>query len=198
MVDETSDRYRKKLEEIKRVANQSADMHSAESDRHQRWSQGLSSGVLLSSAFLLSLSFVSEDFIQRTIGLNPDWYKWVVGLLAFVTFSLTLVSLAWRPSAKAASHGEAVSHYVRAKHDVDLALRVDSPVTRDAVDQIVDRYLSDGDITRIPDRRFNKLKRRHLTKKAVSTALSENPHRAIWRIRRTLEKSSRQHPIDRN
>jgi len=182
--------YEQKLKNIKRIANQNADIHSCEADRLARWNGWLTAGALLFSAFLLLFSLVSEDFIQRTIGLTPDAYKWVFALLAFLTFGATLLQMALQPGAAAVLHRRAVSHYARAKHQIDLSLRATESLTKEAIEVLLERYLDDTDLPKIPEHRFNKLKRKHLIKIAVRTSLSRNPHRPIRSIKRELARSS--------
>jgi hypothetical protein len=184
---------RKSLRDLKRVANQNADMHSWEHDRYNRWSQLLISGGLVFSAFLLVLSLSSTDFIHRTLGISPDLYTWLLALLAFLSFSVTLIVLAWQPAAKAGSHKRSISHYVRVKHRIDQMIDQKEPPTNDEVQSLWNDYLDDDDLPKISNRRFNSLKRRHLIKVAVSRELSANPHRSIRAIRRSLSQKESEH-----
>lgn len=184
-------KLREKLENTKRVANQNTDMHSTETDRYESWSLYLNSFVLLFSAFLLSLSLASEDFIQRTIYLTSDMYKWALAVLATFNFSITLILLAWRPDFKAAQHKEALAHFSRSQHRIDIALSDSELLKKEEVEAIINEYMDTDHLPKISDKRFNKLKQRHLVKVAVSKELSKNPHRCICAIKRYLKKNGK-------
>lgn len=184
--NESKERYQKKLKELKRVANQNANMHSWESDRYNLWDKILVCLGLIFSAFLLTMTFASEDFVNRTIGLTPDYYKLCMAILATFTFSTTLVLLAWQPASKSASHKEAISRYSRSRHKIDLLLDEERPICKADVENVVDEYLNTDDLPKIKNSRFNKLKQKHLIKIAISKEISKNPHRTIKQIENSL------------
>jgi len=182
-------KFREKLDNTKRVANQNADMHSAEADRYESFSLFLNCFVLVFSAFLLSLSLASEDFIARTIYLTPDLYKWALAILAFLNFSITLILLTWRPASKAAQHREALAHFARLRHRIDIILSDGEHIKKEDVEAIINEYMNTDHLPKISDNRFNKLKQRHLVKIDISKEISKNPHRCICEIRRSLKKN---------
>lgn len=184
----TDVKFREKLENTKRVANQSADMHSAETDRYEFWSLFLNCFVLLFSAFLLSLSLASEEFVARTIYIDSDLYKWILAILAFLNFSITLILLAWRPDQRAAQHRQALSHFSRIRHRIDVVLSDGEPVKKGLLEAILNDYMDTDHLPKISNSRFNKLKQRHLVKVDISKEISKNPHRCIYGIRRHLKK----------
>lgn len=187
-IEKTDNKFREKLENTKRVANQNADMHSAETDRYEFYSLFLNCFVLVFSAFLLSLSLASEEFIERTIFLTPDLYKWVLAILAFLNFSITLILLAWRPDSKAAQHKAALAHFARSRHRIDIALSDNEHLKKEEVETIINEYMDTEHLPKISDKRFNKLKQRHLVKVNISKEISRNPHRSICEIRKHLKK----------
>jgi len=190
-IGNTNVKFREKLENTKRVANQNADMHSAETDRYEFWSLILNCFVLVFSAFLLSLSLASEDFIDRTVHICPDLYKWVLGILAFLNFSITLILLAWRPDQKAAQHRQALSHFARIRHRIDIVLSDGEQIKKEAMEAIINDYMNTDYLPKISDSRFNKLKQKHLVKVDISKEISKNPHRCIYEIRKHLKKLAR-------
>ena len=183
-----SDPHRKQLKEFRRLANQMASMHSMESDRYSNYAQWLSVGGLVFSAFLLALAMICELFVQRTIGISPDAFKWIMGLLAFLNFSIILILLAWRPFNHAAAHREAVERYTRIKREIDNILENQSDISIETTNNLKDAYLDTSDQPKIKDSRFNKLKQAHLIKVEVSRALSVNPHKTIRNIKKELAK----------
>jgi hypothetical protein len=177
-----------RLRRVLRLANQQASMHGGLSDYYGRWSAAITFCSLLLAVILLALVFAS-DFVQRTTPISADAFQWATGIAAIVNFLFTLWALAWRPASKAAGHRQGVVHYTKAKYEVGRRLDSDEAITAEAVRQIEERYLDTRDLPNIPDRRFLKLKRRHLEKVAVSKELDKNPHESIFSIRRRLRRS---------
>ncbi len=83
------------LKTMNRRANQMATMHSKLRDDYAWWNSATNFFLLIFSACLLSLAFISDDFLQRTIGMSPDTFKWVNGITATANFSVSLIHLAW-------------------------------------------------------------------------------------------------------
>jgi hypothetical protein len=105
------------LKSISRRANQMATMHSRLRDHYDWWNLIINICLLIFSACLLAIAFISDDFLQRTIGISPDTFKWINGIAATANFSMSLVLLAWQPAEKAAAHAQAVNHYAKRRHE---------------------------------------------------------------------------------
>lgn len=191
MTDSTTD-FNKRLRDMKRLSNQMAAMHSMESEWYARWDIGLDMGALVSSVFMLTLALASEDFVQRTTGIAPDSYKWIMAFWAALAFCLTLARLAWKPGLASALHTEAVHRYTKAKHEIATVVDSNVPVTMVDLKRIQELYLNSTDFPTIRNKRFCRLKQAHLTKVECSKALDRNPHESIGLIRKRLAKEARQ------
>ena len=187
MADASVDPLVGRLRRVLRLANQQASMHGWLSDYYGRWNATIIFCSLLLAVILLALMFAS-DFVQRTTPISADAFQWATGIAAIVNFLFTLWALAWRPASKAAGHRQAVGHYTKAKYEVGRRLDSDEAITVEAVRQIEEHYLDTRDLPNIADRRFLKLKRRHLEKVAVSKELDNNPNESIRSIKRRLRR----------
>lgn len=187
---------RKQLKDMERLTNQMATMHSGLHNHYTWWNSALNILLLVISACLLSLAFISEEFVQRTIEISPDVFKWINGIAAIANFSFGLVLLVWQPSQKAAAHSQAVAHYTKAKYEIkrlkskevwlteeELQLTEEElQLAEEKLQRIEAQYLEDRDLPRIPEDKFLPLKRWHLIKVDLSKQLDKNPFEPLWLI----------------
>ncbi|HXC63100.1 MAG TPA: hypothetical protein VNZ67_02020 [bacterium] len=171
------------LHALRQKADQQVTSHSYLRDHYLGWGQRLNLYTLFFSAVLLVFTLASDEFIQRTVGLGPDGYKWAIGTAAFFTFCISLIELAWNPSQKAKAHDQAVAHYLRMNYEIRHLLTTEGKVSREKVRWIQEEYLDANDLPRIPEARSLWLKQRHLLKLAVGRALERNPHQSLWWLR---------------
>jgi len=186
------DAYNKRLHEIKSLrdkANQLASMHSWLSDRYRKWHTVLSTLLLLVSTLLLGFTFISEEFVYRTIHLNADSQKWIIGLTSTLNFAGVLLISQLDYQAKSASHREAVRFYFSIVNKIRSWLDSGQEITLKMAEEIRDEYSRTQSLPKIPDDKFFQLKQWHLQKIAISQELDKTPFKAIKDIRRTLSKS---------
>jgi hypothetical protein len=167
------------LQAMRQKADLQVSSHSYLRDHYMGWGQRLNIYTLFFSALILFFTMASEDFIQRTLGLSPDLFKWALGGAAFGTFCLSLIDLAWDPASKSKAHDQAVGHYLRMNYEIRNLLSIGS-VTREKVRWLQEEYLDAADLPRIPEDQSLSLKRHHLKKLAMAKALEQNPHQALW------------------
>lgn len=178
---------RSQLEKLKRKADQQATAHSWLRDRYQFLNAAFSTLSLVAGVFLLAIVMASPELVERTLGIPPDWYQWLTALLAAGSFSIVVVQLAWRPDSKAVLHDQAVRHYVKVAYMASRLLQSGDAIADERVVRVVDAYLDDRDLPRIPERRFLQLKQWHLRKVRMSKELDKNPHESRRIMRRRLE-----------
>ena len=171
------------LQALNLKADQQVSSHSYLRDHYLGWGQRLNLYTLLFSAILLFFTLASEDFIQRTLGMGPDGYKWAMGTAAFFTFCLSLIDLAWNPTSKAKAHDQAVAHYLRMNYEVRNLLSSGSRVTSEKIHWIQEEFLDVADMPRIPESQSLRFKQRHLLKLAMVRLLELNPHQPLWWMR---------------
>jgi len=106
------------LDALRLKADLQVSSHSYLRDYYLGWGQRLNLYTLLCSAILLLFTLTSTDFVERTLGLSADGYKWAIATAAFFTFCLSLIDLAWNPSSKSKAHDQAVGHYLRMNYEV--------------------------------------------------------------------------------
>lgn len=186
MPESTSSPVQGELQAMREKADQQVTAHSYLRDHYLGWGQRLDIYTLLVSALLLFFTLASEEFIQRTLGLPADGFKWAEGSAAFVTFCLSLVNLAWNPANKSKSHDQAVAHYLRMNYEIRNLLSGGTQVNREKVRWLQEEYLDAADLPRIPEAESLRFKQRHLLKLAVARALERNPHQPLWWLRLRL------------
>lgn len=170
---------------MRQKADLQVSSHSYLRDHYQAWGQRLNIYILLCSALLLFFTLASEDFIQRTLGMPADAFKWSEGGVAFLTFCLSLIDLTWNPGTKSKAHDQAVAHYLRMDYAV-RALLSGGQVNRDKVRNIQEEFLDAADLPRIPEVQAIPLKQRYFLKLALAKELEKDPHQPLWWLRTKL------------
>ncbi|MBD2121018.1 hypothetical protein [Trichocoleus sp. FACHB-262] len=171
------------LKAMNRRANQMATMHSKLRDDYAWWNSATNFFLLIFSACLLSIAFISDDFLQRTIGMSPDTFKWVNGITATANFSVSLILLAWQPAEKAAAHAQAVNHYAKIRYKIKRLEAKANQLTEDDINSLEESYFDTRDLPGISERQFLPLKQWHLLKVALSKELDVNPYAPLWFLR---------------
>jgi hypothetical protein len=185
MPEQNSIVLKTELQAMRQKADLQVSSHSYLRDLYLGWGQRLNIYTLFFSALILFFTMASEDFMQRTLGLSPDLFKWALGGAAFGTFCLSLVDLAWDPSSKSKAHDQAVAHYLRMNYEIRNLLSIGN-VSREKVRWLQEEYLDAADLPRIPYDKSLNLKRHYLRKLALAKALEGNPHQALWWLRLKL------------
>lgn len=183
------------LKTMSRRANQMATMHSRLRDHYAWWNSATNIFLLVFSACLLSIAFISDDFLQRTIGISPDTFKWINGITATANFSVSLVLLAWQPAEKAAAHTQAMNHYAKMRYEIKRLETKSNQLTEDDITALEEAYFNTRDLPGISEQQFLPLKQWHLLKVALSKELDVNPYPPLWVLRlKMCLRSSRKPP----
>src|SRR5438552_9053533 len=129
MTQEQEGTTRSQLENLKRKADQQATAHAWLRDRYRLLNSILSTTSLMAGVFLLAIVMASPDFVNRTVGIPPDWYQWFLALLAARSFSIVIVQIAWRFDAKATLHDQAVRHYTKVGYSASSVIRASDTIS---------------------------------------------------------------------
>jgi hypothetical protein len=177
-MSDDAEQIRSELRDLRLNADQKVSSHSFLRDYYHGWGQRLNIYVLLGTAALLCFTLVSDDFVERTIGMPADSLKWAEGGVAFLAFCLSLIDLTWNPAIKAKAHDQAVTHYLRMNYEI-RNLRGSDLLTRDKVRWLEEEFLDVTELPRIPEDQSLELKQRYLKRMAISEALERNPHQSM-------------------
>lgn len=177
------------LRDLKSKADLLASVHSKLTDNYNRAQVWISSVLLMISTLLVGMTFISESFVQSTTGLDPDAWKWIIGITSMFNFAGILLLSQWRFQDKAASHREAVRFYFRIVNRIRALLDSDEIISREQVEEIRTEYGRTNTLPKIPDASFLQLKQWHLQKIAVSRELDKKPFESIASIRKRLGKN---------
>lgn len=186
-----SEQRRKELKNLKDKADLLASIHSRLSDEYSRAHTWLSSILLAISTLLVGLTFISEDFVYKSIGMSPDVLKWVIGLTSILNFLGILLLAEWRFQDKAASYREAVRFYFGIVNRIRKILDSGEKITEQTMEEIRMEYGRTSSLPKIPDSRFLKLKQWHLQKVAISRELSSHPFASTSELRRKFQNEAK-------
>lgn len=178
------------LRSLERRANMQASAHSMLRDAYAAWNTALSVISLSCSSLLLAASMASVAQLGRVLHVASFVVPVVMGISSSAVFSLTLWLVVWRPAQYAAEHGLALHHYTKMRHACREALR-EERYDHDYVRALEQRYLDTEHLPTIPDRKFLKLKRRHLQKVALSHEIDRDPWASIASLRRRVVRRER-------
>lgn len=179
----------KELKALRDKANLLASMHSRMSDIYRSWHTVISSLILTFSTFLVGLAFISEEFVEKSIGLSPFALKWIVGITSILTFLGVLLLTEWGFQGKAVEHREAVRFYFRIANKIREWLDNAVEITPKMLEDIRAEYSQTQSIPKIPDTRFLELKQWHLRKVAMSKEMEKSPFLSIRDISKRIQKS---------
>lgn len=181
----------KELKSLRDKANLLASMHSRMSDIYLFWHKVISSLILTFTTFLIGLTFISDEFVEQSIGLHPFVLKWIVGITSILTFLGVLLLTEWGFQGKAVEHREAVRFYFRIVNKIRKWLDNAVEITPEMVEEIRADYSQTQSIPKIPDSRFLKLKQWHLRKLAISREMEKNPFLSIKEVSTHAQKSQK-------
>jgi len=175
--------YRDEIKRMRRIADMLCTAHSVEHERFHRRALILDAVTMLVSLYLVSMVFVDPVLNNK---LTPrDWSPVIwTGVLAVVTFGLSVVQLIVNWKGRADAHGRSLGIYSEAKSNCIEVLNGTTAVSREEFNRVRARYDMAGDVgIRIPDRRFLKLKQKHLVKVEISKLLDERPALSFFKVR---------------
>jgi hypothetical protein len=185
-LDGSEELRKENVKSLKRKANMQASIHATLADRYALRYVLLRYGTLLFSSLLLALTFVSEDFVTRTLPLSVDGFRWLRAGVSVLNFYAGLVLLYSKPAEKEAQHRKAVNHYSQTVYDLRSLEERGELSDESALQEIRTRYLDVSGLPHISERLFLRMKRRHYVKVNLSQYLERHPHAWIWWVRMKL------------
>ena len=178
----------KEISRQRRLVDQLITMHSALRDGYTAQSTTLICVMLVASVVGIAFAFAGGSTQVTIVGLTADRSTWL-GWLAVLTFSLTLIDLVLDLRGAARRHDDAVRQLAALKSEY----RIPPPPGQEVAERErrSQRYQAVVDtLPPIPERKFNKLKARHLRKVEISKYLSNNPGASVRQARRALRQRS--------
>lgn len=178
-----------KLKKDLRVVDQVISMQATLRSTANLLSVGLTLLVTAASVIGIAFAFTSNSDVVRVLGVEKSRTEWL-GLLAVVTFLVSISDLAYPRRSAANRRHQAVGELFALKRELGDALQQAPSQSR--IDDLHSRYIET--MTRmppIPDPLFNILKARHLRKIEISKMLSAHPGMSSFRARRLVVKTAR-------
>jgi len=183
-----------KLNKLRDRADMLASMHSRMADIYVNRYAILFSLTLILSTILVGLTFISEDFVQRSCGVSPDMVKWVIGITSIVNFCIILLLGQFDLHGKATAHQAAVKFYFAIVNKIRGLFESGVEITSVMVEEIYEEYGRTQSIPKIPDGQFLHLKQWHLKKVAISRELDKTPFEPIKSIEKRLREVQSHNP----
>jgi hypothetical protein len=175
---------RAEFERQRRLVDQMTSMHSMLRDRYRQQATTATVVVLVLSVVALAFAFAPGDETVSLFGVEAQRSTWL-GWFAVAVFSLTLIELVLDRRGAAGWHDDAVRQLATLKSAYRTPPKPgDERATVDAVSGTYQAVMTA--LPAIPERLFNRLKARHLSKVAVSRYVSDHPgcpaFVARWRV----------------
>lgn len=173
-----SSSHKDELKRIARVADLMCTGHSVRASELTRSAIALDLLLLTTSAWLLAVSFTSNEIGQKLSPFGIEPWLWV-GLLGFATFVLSLVQLKVNLKGHADAHKRSFEVYAEVKRNVRYLLANDH-LAEDEVVAAYARYdMACATAVQITDQDFLRVKRMHRTKVEMSKILDERPFASV-------------------
>ncbi|WP_119300313.1 hypothetical protein [Dongia deserti] len=170
------------IERIKRVADTLCTGHAGLRDRYARRALLLDIAILALSAWLTALAFIDPhlNITLTPFGLDPQLWT---GVVAFVTFLLSIVQLKTDWKARSDSHRRSLDVYAEVKREAGYLLASWSD-DEAACRRVLARYdMASAVAVAIPESEFLRQKSRHKLKVEVSKYIDDHPGASIWLTR---------------
>jgi hypothetical protein len=174
------------LDDLRRqakVVDMMLTMHSMLASRYQLRAQVLDISLLAVSTVLLALTFIDPQVIAY-INLSQETSRILIGVCSILIFFLSIVSLIVDWKGKARQHREAFNTLVPHKSEwSDLIRSFAESDPRGRAEFARKSALIVGNLTPIPDAKFNSLKASHHRKVMLSKMISLLPGSSVITLR---------------
>lgn len=174
------------LKKQAKVVDMMLTMHSILANRYHRRAQILEISLLAVSTVIVALTFVDPQVLTY-LKISQETSRVLIGICSIVVFFLSVVSLIVDWKGKARQHREAFNMLVPHKSEwSEIIKSFEDHDERDRAEFVRKSSLIIGNLTPIPDARFNSLKARHHQKVMLSKMISEHPGSSVWILRLKL------------
>ena len=179
-----------KLENRKGVIDMMTSMHSELSSIYRK--KYFVSDVLItvSSIVLLTFTFTDQSLLNN-IGINEIKSKIIIGLASILISCLSLLShvIDWR--GKKVEHDQAFKTLIGLKNEWKLFLFNKEDITYENATSLEEKTaLILSQCINIDDKLFNRLKKKHYMKVALSKSISDNPNLPLFLHKLNLKKEA--------
>jgi hypothetical protein len=167
----------------RRLADQMITIYSVLRDRYARRATFLTLAIFLSSALLLTATFMPDASLVR-IGIASETLRLLLGVCSAIVFfaSIAQLSLRWRELSQAYS-GAAERLAVFKARARDIAALGAAATEADLRRMTAEYNAAMEYLPRVPDRHFVKLKAYHLRKLRLSRLCDEAVGCPVWILR---------------
>lgn len=167
-----------------RVLRQTLSMHAMLRDEFA-WKAKAAEILLLTCAVIFCATTFATDELYLALGVSPKLSRIVLGIASVIAFvvSLSLLILDWK--GQSALHREAVEQWSKVLQKFREGRSEDGTWLEGVRQDLNNAYWeADRILVKIPEKRFNELKTRHLRKVAISELKDTYPNcpRVIIRL----------------
>lgn len=165
----------KETERQYRVLQQTLSAHTTLRDGYTAKAKAAEILLLVCATVFCATTFAGEGFYED-LGVSLQIGRLVLGIVSVLAFASSLVILVVDWKGSAARHSEAADKWSTALEEFRKLRTGDGSWPEEARATLNAAYWeADRNSTNIPERRFNRLKARHLQKVEVSRLISRHP-----------------------
>lgn len=165
----------KEIERQFRVLRQTLSMHATLRDQFS-WEAIASEIMLLTCSVIFCATTFANDNLYLLFGLVPNSSRVILGVASVIAFILSLMTIVVDFKGKAALHRRAFEIWSDVLSDYRKFRSEDGTWPDEVRSELNCSYWeADRNSTKIPEKRFNRLKSRYLIKIAISELKSSYP-----------------------
>jgi K+-sensing histidine kinase KdpD len=180
------------LEREKKVINMMITMHSILSSKYSRLSSIFEITLLIASVILNTLIFADPKFISKSILINENDQKLILGFASVIVFAISIVLLQVKWKERSEDHCRASEQLFILLQECRTITSIKNEEERNALCQeFYKRYLQVTNmLVKIPDSKFNSLKLAHYRKIELSKLIDKFPRSSLFILKMKLFISS--------
>ena len=188
-----SEKLGEDVETIRKVSDMMVTCHSSLRDSCSRHASTIDVIVLIMSAWLTAIAFAPDELLLL---LNPFPIntKYLIGILATFTFTLTIFEMKLDFKGRREMHDAAARSYTRIKQKITQLSGEPESTTEEQLAEIRHQYSAAGEYSIvIPESKFLRLKANHRNKIEISRHLDKHPstNLAILRVKMWIRDNFR-------